>query len=101
MANGFGSFGAGIPSGAEAIQAAIQRRGGLQSPSTQPVLSQSPLSSPRAQGVPPQPSALPSPGAPQAAAPRPPEEESMVIIKALAQRLRQIGQADQQRQAFG
>lgn len=93
----FGSFGSAIPSQGAAIQSAMRGLG-------TPTLSQSPLQSPVAQGVPPPPSSMPQGGSmmpgmgqpsptPQQAAPAGPESEERIVLKALTDYLKSLSKA--------
>ena len=90
-----GQFGQAIPSGGDAIQAAISRRGGPFTQNTAPILNQSPNQTPGQQGVPQAPSGLPSAQGPTQPGAKPPDAETTLIIKALSQRLGMISKQEE------
>jgi hypothetical protein len=110
-----GSMGASIPSGAEAVQRALERRNSAMG-GTVPTLSQSPLKTPQEQGVPIAPTSMgsPTPSAPPmssppmqtSSAPSQPvaktadEEETLLLVKAIADRLKSKSKATEQSQNY-
>lgn len=106
MDNQTGSMGAAIPSGAEALQRAIERRSQATGGQGVPTLSQSPLKSPQEQGVPMSQTSLgqtPAPTGQTAMSATPKsadEEERSIIVKALADRLKFYSKASEQQQKF-